>query len=826
MSRRISEISERTCTVAVRVAVEGVLYQFDREYTYLCPEALNADVVAGVRVNVPFGRGNRKHNALVLSVFSASEITDTEGLKQLSAVLDKAPLFDAEMLSLVKWLSETTFSTLYEAAKAVLPPGIGLKDVVSYVSACEGKSLPEELGANEREVLNYLTSAGIFVKESKLFSDLGIDKGSVDIPLLLEKGLILSNSETVRRTGDLTVKNVALSCSEDELDDVLKSLTAKQRSVMSLLRDIGSASVKEVCYFTGVTQAVINGLYKKGLVYIYDCPVFRTPAAADRAKPAVIPPLTDEQQRAFSTLLKLYNSEKPECALLFGVTGSGKTQVFLNLIDKAVAEGRGVIAMVPEIALTPQALSIFYSRYGEKVAVFHSALSAGERLDEWKRVKNGEALIALGTRSAVFAPVKNLGLIVMDEEQEHTYKSEMAPKYHAREVAKKRCAMTDSLLLLASATPSLETYKNACDGRYTLVTLSERYGEAVLPQVITVDMNDVHGCVSTTLFDELESCLASGKQAILLMNRRGFNTFASCKSCGKVLTCPNCSISLTYHKANNRFMCHYCGYSLPAFSRCPECGENALRFAGTGTQKIEEELEGVFPDARIVRMDADTTGSKYSYEAKLSDFSKGKYDILLGTQMVAKGLDFPNVTLVGVISVDAELYSEDFRSAEKAFDLVTQVVGRSGRGDTLGRAVIQTVVPDNEIITLAAEQDYTAFYETEIALRRAMMYPPFCDIVTFTLSAPAERRAYEAAVFLLEMLKTHASAEYSDVALSVIGPAPPRVSKLNMRYRQRLSVKCRCNKRTRELISLIYREFRSNAKTADVLLSLDVNPLE
>lgn len=807
------------------VAVEGLAYHFDAVYSYKIPLNLKEKAVAGCRVMVPFGNGNRKKQGLILSVKPFLEAENSVKLKSIINVLDKEPLFDDEMLSLVLWLKETTFCTLFEAAKTMLPAGIGLNYIVSYMANNVSDETLTKLKEDELRVYNYLKDGCKYIKREKILYDLGFDSESKILEKLVKKDILVTNVDAKRKTGDLTVKNVRLAISETNAESILPTLTTKQKSVVRLLLDIGGASVKEVCYFTGVTPAVINAVVKKGYAELYDSEIYRKPKYERSKEKAKSPQLTNSQNNAFEELLEKYNCGKGSAALLFGVTGSGKTQVFLKLIEEVINDGKDVIVMVPEIALTPQTLGIFYSHFGDKVAVFHSALSAGERIDEWKRVKNGEAKIAIGTRSAVFAPFSNLGLIVIDEEQEHTYKSEMSPRYHARDVARFRCAHNNALLLLSSATPSIESYKNAVDGKYAFIKLTDRYGKAVLPEVVTVDITDTKGAISNELYAALEECLEDKKQAILLMNRRGFNTFASCGACKTVLTCPNCSISLTYHNANNRLMCHYCGHSEVFTDTCPECNEKAVRYAGFGTQRIEEELQNVFPNARILRMDADTTMARYSYQDKLTAFANGEYDILLGTQMVAKGLDFPRVTLVGVISIDHQLYNDDFRSSEKAFDLLTQVVGRSGRGDFKGRAFIQTVLPDNDIIELSAEQDYESFYKTEEIIRKSMVYPPFCDICSLTFTSEQFNQSVSGAKLFFDMIKDAVTGDYSDVKINLLGPLQPRVSKISNKYRNVITIKCRNNKRFREMMSKLLKEYMKNAKFSTANVTIDINPL-
>lgn len=808
----------------VKVAVKGVSYHFDIEYSYLLPKKIENDVFIGTRVEVPFGRGNRKTPAIVLYIGNNSELKDDKELKSVAVLLDKKPLINDEALKIIKWLKDTTFCTYYDAVKSVLPAGIDLKTVVSYTAVIsENEADLTSVSETAAEIFKYLSVKGGYVKHEKLYKDLGLFELCTAPEELIKKGLITKNTESVRKTGDLSVLFAAITEEGENFLESGQKLTQKQRSVLELLSDIKNASVKEICGFTSVTSSVIMALSKKSLVSLYERQEYRRPKTDVYIKENSENKLNIEQKKAYNTLKQLYLSEKAEAALLYGVTGSGKTQVYLRLIEDAVNEGKGVIIMVPEISLTAQALSLFYSKFGDKVAVFHSALSPGERIDEWKRVEKGEASIALGTRSAVFAPVKNLGLIVIDEEQEHTYKSEMSPKYHAREVAKLRVAHNNALLLLCSATPSIETFKNAKDGRYSLVTLKKRYGGAALPNVITVDTSETKGALSNELYDKLEHCLNNNKQAILLINRRGFNTFARCTNCKRVALCPNCSIALTYHRADSRLMCHSCGYMRAYTNNCEYCKSDGINYYGTGTQKVEDELERVFPDARILRMDADTTSARYSYENKLNAFSFGEYDILVGTQMVAKGLDFPNVTLVGVISVDRELYNDDFRSAERAFALLTQVVGRSGRSEAGGEAIIQSILPDNEIISLSAKQDYDAFYETEIVLRKAMVYPPFCDICTILFYSENEAAAQRNAKHFFDMLVKAVEGEYKDIALNVLGPIKPRIDKLNNKYRYKITVKCKNNKRFRQMMSYLIIEYNKKPKRPAAALSVDIN---
>ncbi len=810
------------------VGVENTAYHFDAAYSYRVPDLLVEKVKPGCRVMVNFGFGSRKRQGIVLDIEYAA---DSEKYKPIAAVLDEAPLLNSEMLKLAHWLRERTFCTYFEAAKVQLPAGINLKTKVAYVSVTADEAALEDLSEDELALYKYLDSKPGYIEKDKLFKSMGYSE-DCDLPdRLCEKGLAVRNYEAVRKIGDATVKNVRLLVTGQELEQIKDTLTQKQLSVVDLLSETGGGCVREVCYFTGVTPAVVSTLEKRGIVEVFDSTVYRTPAVKMQANPSAKAEivLTPQQQIAYENMLSRYKSGDGGTSLLYGITGSGKTSVFMRLIDEVVADGKGVIVMVPEISLTPQVLATFKSRYGKKVALFHSALSMGERNDEWKRVKNGDAQIAVGTRSAVFAPFENLGLIVVDEEQEHTYKSESSPRYDAREVARFRCKYHNAHLVLSSATPSVESYTYAVMGRYALEKLDQRYGEAHLPNVITVDLKRDRKegnkySVSSVLLEELEKNLDEGRQSILLINRRGYNTFVACDSCGHVLTCPSCSISLTYHAANGRMMCHYCGYSAPFAQTCPECSKKDVRYSGFGTQRIEDELKILLPEARVMRMDTDSTMSRFSHETKLNAFGAGEYDILLGTQMVAKGLDFENVTLVGVICADQQLNNDDFRSMEQTFALLTQVVGRSGRGSAPGRAIIQTLTPENNIIRLAAKQDYEAFYKNEILIRKYMKYPPYCDICCVSFICEKEEKAIACSRAFLDDIRELAGTDYADVKMIILGPMPARVAKISNKYRYKLLIKCKNTQRFRAMISSLLVSYGKNKNCADVTVTADINP--
>lgn len=801
------------------IAVDKTVYHFDKIFSYKVPENMN--ISPGQRVLVPFGKGNRLRQGMVLAVGEDYE----ENLKEISSVLDKEPLFTQEMLKTVHFIHDRCFCTYYDAVRVMLPAGINYQISTFYCAVHREDEELLKLSDYEREIYDYLQGAKKPVKKESIVEV--FSKAETSLNRMYRLGFVTREDDALRKTKDASIKMVTLA---DDLDTSSLKLTPKQEKVFDLLHMVDKASVKEVCYYTGYTQSVVDSLVKKGVAKYFQDEVMRTPyIEKDVSKEQKEVVLSTEQQSAYDTLCSKYEEDKPNCALLYGVTGSGKTSVFMKVIERCFNEGKGTILMVPEIALTPQLIRIFMGRFGDNVAVFHSGLSIGERLDEYKRVLRGEAKIVLGTRSAVFAPLKNIGLIVLDEEQESSYKSQQTPRYHARDVAKFRCSCHNALLILSSATPSVESFYSAEKGIYTLVTLKGRYGKATLPQVSVVDMNEEimtgnTGNYSYVLKELIAQNLVNKKQSIILLNRRGYNTFLSCKSCGQVVTCPNCSISMTYHSANNRMMCHYCGHSVPFTEECPDCHQHTLSLRGAGTQKAEQELLDLFPNARVLRMDADATMSKSSYEKKLSAFSKGEYDILVGTQMVAKGLDFPNVTLVGVLSADQMLYSDDYRSYERAFSLLTQVVGRSGRGSSKGVAVIQTTTPENEVIRLSAMQDYNSFFKGEIAMRKAMLYPPFADICLVGFSGENQGVTLKCASTFQSEFIAIVKEKYGDMPLRIIGPSQAAVYKISNKFRFKIIIKCRNSKEFRGAVNQVLMDFSKKKDFNGIQITVDMNP--
>ena len=800
----------------VKVAVENTALSFDALFDYSVPEELNEFAQVGRRVLVPFGRANVKKIGMI---FEVCDKADAERLKSVTAVLDDASVMSKEQLDLAKWIAQNTFCPLYEAVKVQLPSGMHLRLTECYEKTDAGdlSTLSEE----ELRVYREIAASEKPLNQKKLLERFGYVSDEV-LKGLLKAGVVRKVDTASKGIGDKTIKSARL-CEEFSEE----GLTAKQMSVVNVLLDVGQAHVKDICYFTGVTPAVLNTLAKKGIVEIFDEEVLRVDEMSEKSGSVDELALSDAQKEVFDGLNELLNSGKPEAALLYGVTGSGKTQVFLHLINQTVKSGRQAIVMVPEISLTPQTVKLFYRYFGSSVAVLHSGLSIGERYDQFKRIKNGEVSVVVGTRSAVFAPLSNIGIIVMDEEQENTYKSESSPRYHAREVAKFRCTKNNALLLLASATPSVDSFHYAKSGRYHLFKLGERFGKSVLPEVTVVDMSDRDLALrdtafSSTLLEEIDKNLKNAEQTILLYNRRGYHTIASCGDCKEVVSCPNCSIALTYHKKNNRLMCHYCGYSTELHTECKKCGSKRMFYRGQGTQRIEDELSILFPDARILRMDMDNTSGKAAHQKQFDAFERGEYDILVGTQMVAKGLNFPRVTLVGVLNADQTLYSNDFRAYERAFSLITQVVGRSGRGEKRGRAIIQSVTPQNPVIALAAEQDYEGFFGDEIITRKAMLYPPFCDLCVVGFVSCSHKNAQAGAKRFVELIK-ESNLEEQGVPIRVLGPSPMNVVKVGGKYRYRLIIKCRNDKTFRAFMLRWLKAFQNNRLNRDVTVYADLN---
>ena len=742
----------------VQVAVSGATFHFDKLYTYLLPPRLEGAVFVGSMVLVPFGRGNKPRTGVVLALGEQEEAGRCKEL--FDAAPEEACLTD-ELLGLVHFLKERTFCTWYEAVRAIIPYGAQYRPAVTE----NGPRLQKQL---QRHTEPLYELAGSLPEKPKP--------------------------------------------------------TEKQKAAAAALENgpLPASALAEM----GLSRAVLDNLCEKGV--LRKSQVDKTVdlyADIPRSEEPVV--LSDDQQRVFEGLAAQMSADGPAAALLHGVTASGKTLVFLKLIQRCLELGRTALVLVPEISLTPQMIRRLKASFGERVAVQHSALSHTERLLQWRMIQTGGADIVVGTRSAVFAPLSNIGLIVVDEEQEHTYQAENAPRFDARQVAKRRAADHNALVLFASATPSVESYQAALDGRYTLYKLTKRYASQPLPSVELVDMRAELAAgnpasISAPLAEHVRQTLAAKRQTILLLNRRGYRTVGMCTECGKAVKCGSCSVPMVYHKAEQKLLCHYCGHTIsPVPTKCPECG-GKLRYTGFGTQRVEEELAELFPEARVLRMDQDSTGQKNAHDRMLARFAAGDYDIMLGTQMVAKGLDFEKVTLVGVLGVDSLLFSQGFRAYENVFSLVTQVIGRGGRASEPGHAVIQTVDPQNPVLNLAASQNYEAFFAQEIAFRKMCLYPPFCAVCIAAFSGEKDGETLAAAARFGALL-TQRAKQQPNMPLRLLGPAPMNVVLIKDRYRYKLTIKCRNDKAFRALLADVMQDYSAEGLPAKAAVTLDFN---
>ncbi|MBE6978397.1 MAG: primosomal protein N' [Ruminococcaceae bacterium] len=809
-----------------KIAVSAATFAIDKPYSYRIPEGMALQ--PGMRVQVPFGKGNKRTEGVVLSVEAGEEAS----LKLIDCCLDEEPVLTQQMLRLAAFMRERYFCTLFDALRVMLPAGLWF-DVKNQISLTDDRSWQDKQlrQKNGTRVLQLLLELGGQAEESVLRNAVP-DTQELEEALayLQKKKWITAQQDFQARAGDKTEQIATLASSAEEAMEYAAhrpKSASQQRAVLEMLCNLGTVSVKELCYFTGAKSATVKRLAELGYVNLSQRPVLRcrqitqTPVNG----PLVLNP---EQQAAFDGLAAQMEQEQPGSALLYGITGSGKTAVYLSLIRRALEMDKAAMLLVPEIALTPQLLSLLAGHFGDQVAVLHSSLPAGERYDQWKRVRKGDAKVIVGTRSAVFAPGDRLGLIILDEEQEHSYKSESNPRYAAKEVALWRGIKEQALVLLGSATPSVETMYHAKKGDHTLYRLQNRYNGSQLPEVRLVDMrrelqegNDTG--FSIDLREAIMATLAAQRQTILFLNRRGNSRSMVCVDCRQAPECKRCSARLTYHSANERLMCHYCGYSIPVPHSCPSCGGHLKRL-GIGTQKAQQELSELFPDMEVVRMDADTVSAVNTHEKILERFQQERLPVLIGTQMVAKGLNLPNVTLVGVLDADMSLYSSSFRAAETTFNMLTQVVGRAGRGAYMGQAVIQTLVPDHAVLKLAARQDYDGFYQMEIRMRQVQNCPPFADLAEVTFTGQEEGAVLRgAAKFRESLLACLKLPEYQNEQCTVLGPAPCPVMKINYNYRYRLTLRSRMSKQLRLLLAHLLRQFALDKANRGVNAFADVN---
>lgn len=801
-----------------RVYIDTGNLNIDKLFDYEVPEALEGKICVGTRVKVPFGAANHLVAAYVVELKTKSGFDE---LKEIKSASDDFPVLTKTAIELCKYMRSYYFCTFAEAARTMIPPGSNTK-FEEWICLAHGyMNMPDSQATPKQErLLRLLEEGGGSAEMEEIKSALG-KNARIIVNSLVKKGVCEKSFREKTRSSQKTVRLAYYCGSEDCMETAasIKRRSPAQASVLELLSGGAQISVPDILAVCKTSRNAIESLYAKGLIDYCEKQILRNPLEGRNFIPEEFAQLTEEQTNVLDKI------GKNGTYLLHGVTGSGKTEVYMNLARRVLEKAMQIIVLVPEISLTPQITQRFYNRFGAQVAVLHSALSLGERLDEWNRIRKGEARVIVGARSAIFAPCEKLGAIIIDEEHEASYKSEATPRYHARDIAAFLAKKHNCPLVLASATPCVESYYKALNGEYTLLEMTRRYNNSGLPSVAIEDMRTElregnKTILSRRLALEMKKNQDCGEQTILLLNRRGYSTFVSCRECGFVFTCPSCSVSLTYHKNARSLTCHYCGHSEPVKNVCPSCGSNKIKDFGKGTQKAQEQLEQIFPDMKILRMDADTTSGKRGHEKLLDKFSEEKYDVLLGTQMVAKGLDFKSVTLVGVLAADASLNIDDFRAQERTFDLITQVCGRAGRGEKNGRCVVQTYMPDNKTLRLAAKQDYKAFYNEEIEYRRAFCYPPFCDIVNIMISSSSEQEAKSIA----EKTALELKAALRNVPYTMYGPSTAPIHKVMDRFRYRIWLKCHVDEALVEVLKKTIHSKYGKSKS-DLSVYADINPM-
>lgn len=796
------------------VIVDVAAYPIDRPFDYIVPKTMHAAIEAGVRVKVPFGP--RKVLGYVTKLKDESEL-DIEKLKPIDELIDLDPVISGELLAMSKWLAVHTLSYEIDALQVMLPAAMRAKYekfiIVNELNLIEDEDFKSLLAGRKRVPMKEATSAGLLSK----------------LKTYVTEGIVTVDTTVTQQTAMKKVRMIDIAGKQklEQIKETISSNAIRQNELIKWMIEHESTTVsaKNLLEQTGIQPAVLKALIEKGAAVEQYTEVYREPDAPQLKDVAIPKHLTDEQTIALDLISTSLNSGQSETFLLHGVTGSGKTEVYLRAIHEVLEKGQEAIVLVPEISLTPQMTARFKERFGPLVAVMHSALSAGEKYDEWRKIQRGEVKVVVGARSAIFAPFKNIGIIILDEEHESTYKQEDTPRYHARDVAIKRAGFYGCPVLLGSATPSLESYARASKGVYTLLTLKNRARNQQLPHVNVVDMREElqsgnRSMFSVDLADGIRQRIAAKEQVILFLNRRGFSSFVLCRDCGTTVECPNCDISLTYHRAHERLKCHYCGHDEIVPLTCPQCDSDHIRFFGTGTQKVQEEIANIFPEARVLRMDVDTTRQKGSHERLLKQFSEGQADILLGTQMIAKGLDFPNITLVGVLAADTTLHLADFRAAEKTFQLMTQVSGRAGRHELPGEVFIQTYSPEHYAIDLAREQHYEPFYAIEMAARHQFGYPPFYFVTLVQFTHEDLLKVADFAGKGAQYLRNHLSPE-----TVIIGPTAAAISRVNNRYRYQCLIKYKQEPKLTETLQQLIKLYRTDWIKSGLIMTVDVDPV-
>ncbi len=812
------------------VHITDIAYGIDRRYSYFVPYELRDSIKCGSVVIVPFGNSNKRVSAVVVGF---AEECEYPHVKPIDSIMNYPFEVPEGLIRTCAFMKERFFCTFGTAFRAVIPPGVnlGTETVYSLTEGADTSSLNDAA-----EVLVRFVASKETVPEREIVSEYG-DECKKLLNSLCKSGILKRESRVPEKLNEKNLFTYSLTVTPQEAERIAESgenLTEKQKGLVELLIHYPAATMREIEEIGGYSQAVVNALIKKGLAEKRETSFFRDAYSFDGIEPEGEYTLSDEQHAAVDGLSDLLNSDDAKGALLFGVTGSGKTRVIIETAKAVIRNGKQAIILLPEIGLASQAVKAYAAAFGKRLAVIHSMLSVGERTDTYRKILSGEIDVAIGTRSAVFAPFTRLGMIAVDEEQAHTYKSEMQPKYNAIDIARFRCNDEKALMLLASATPSVESYYKAKKGIYSLFELKNRYSGAGLPEVVIEDMREdptlmSQKLIGTRLAGELKDTKAAGNQALLFVNRRGYNSHISCRECGHVFTCPNCSVSLTHHayegntRGAKKMSCHYCGYTSPLPEKCSVCGGSRMGYSGFGTQKLQDELETDFPDLKITRMDSDTTGGKFSHDRLIQEFADGETDILIGTQMISKGLDFPKVVLAGAISVDSSLYMDDFRAGERTFSLITQLVGRAGRAGIGGKAILQTYNPDNETLKLAAKQDYEKFFESEIKLRKAVVFPPFCSMAVFAFSSVSEADCEAFAQRFDTMLLSLYDKSFKDIKIIKFGPFRNGIYKVMGKFRQRIIIKYKDSARTRQFLARLLTEGLAAAPKG-VRLELDTNP--
>ncbi|MCY7822808.1 primosomal protein N' [Bacillus spizizenii] len=796
------------------VIVDVSTKNIDRPFDYKIPDHLKGMIKTGMRVIVPFGP--RKIQGFVTAVKEASDLSG-KSVKEVEDLLDLTPVLTEELMNLSSWLSDKTLSFKITALQAMLPAALKAK-YEKELKIAYGADLPPQVERLFSETKTLLYSDIPDHDTLKLIQK-HVQKGSIDVTY-----------KVAQKANKKMVRHIQANASKEELSKQAEGLSrqaAKQQAILHFFI-VEPEGVKvpaaDLCKKTDASSATIKTLIQKGLLKESYEEVYRDPYQDKMFKKTEPLPLTDEQSAAFQPIRQTLDNDEHKVFLLHGVTGSGKTEIYLQSIEKVLAKGKEAIVLVPEISLTPQMVNRFKGRFGSQVAVMHSGLSTGEKYDEWRKIHRKEVRLVVGARSAIFAPFENLGMIIIDEEHESSYKQEEMPRYHAKEVAIKRAEHHSCPVVLGSATPTLESYARAQKGVYELLSLKHRVNHQVMPEVSLVDMREElrsgnRSMFSVELMEKLEKTISKGEQAVLFLNKRGYSSFVMCRDCGYVPQCPHCDISMTYHRYGQRLKCHYCGHEEPVPHTCPECASEHIRFFGTGTQRVEEELTKVLPNARVIRMDVDTTSRKGAHEKLLSAFGEGKADILLGTQMIAKGLDFPNVTLVGVLSADTTLHIPDFRSAEKTFQLLTQVSGRAGRHEKPGQVIIQTYTPSHYSIQLTKTHDYETFYQHEMAHRREQSYPPYYYLALVTVSHEEVAKAAFTAEKIAHFLKANCGAD-----TKILGPSASPIARIKDRYRYQCVIKYKQETQLSALLKKILEHYKREIEQKHVMISIDMNP--